>query len=148
MTRLWNWGVGLATVYTIFAGATLGFVTFAMSERVDLVSPDYYANALEHDARQAASARGLALGDAFQIDVTADGHSLSIAWPDMARPESGRVRLYRPSNAGADRTEPVLRGGGRQSIALTGVAPGLWTVQCEWVASGVRYYGEKQIVIR
>ena len=38
MKRLWNWGVGLATVYAIFAGATVGFVAFAMGQPVDLVS--------------------------------------------------------------------------------------------------------------
>lgn len=149
MKRLWNWGVGVATVYAIFAGATLGFVTFAMSERVDLVSPDYYVNALEHDARQAAGSRVLALGEAFQIERASNSRAVSITWPEGARPSAGRIRFYRPSDSSADFAEPVRAGSdGRQTIALEGLAPGSWVVQCEWVAGGLEYYAEKHIVVR
>ena len=41
MRITFNWGTGIAAVYTVFALATTGFVTFAMSQRVDLVSSDY-----------------------------------------------------------------------------------------------------------
>ncbi len=43
-------------VYTAFALSTLGFVAFAMTQSVDLVSVDYYEEALQHDRMQQARA--------------------------------------------------------------------------------------------
>lgn len=48
MTIRLHWGTGIALAYTTFALATIGFVVFAMQRPVDLVSADYYADALRH----------------------------------------------------------------------------------------------------
>jgi hypothetical protein len=149
MTRFWNWGVGIATVYAVFTGATLGFVTFAVTEHVDLVSPDYYADSLAHDARQAAASRALALGAGFRIETGADGRTISIRWPSSARPDAGAIRLYRPSNSAADRVERVSAdAANQQTLHVNGLAAGGWTVQCEWSSGGASYYAEQQVVIR
>jgi hypothetical protein len=147
--RLWNWGVGVATAYAIFAGATLGFVTFAMRERVDLVSPEYYADSLSHDVRQAAASRALALGDAFRIDTAGDGRSATIVWPVSAAPASGTIHLYRPANSAADRREPIAPDlSGVQVVRLDDLTPGAWTIRCEWTAAGTPFYAERQIVVK
>ena len=58
-----HWGVAVAVFYTAFALSTVGFVAFAMTRDVDLVSDDYYAQALAHDRHMQAVANGDALGD-------------------------------------------------------------------------------------
>jgi hypothetical protein len=149
VTRLWNWGVGVATVYAMFAGATLAFVTFAMSERVDLVSPDYYGDSLSHDARQQAASRALALGPAFRIDHAGDGRSVAITWPASAVPPAGRIHFYRPSDSSADRSQNIAPdAAGRQVVQLEGFAAGAWTVQCDWTVAGTPFYAERQIVVK
>jgi hypothetical protein len=149
MKKLWNWGVGVATVYAIFAGATVGFVAFAMRQPVDLVSPEYYAEAQAHDVRQAAAERVLQLGRAFRIDLDREGRLMTIRWPAQARPESGQVRLYRPSNSLADqRIDIHPNADGVQVIPLAGLATGSWTVQCEWKTGDSLFYAEQQIVTR
>lgn len=147
MKPFWNWGVGIATVYAIFAGATLGFVTFAMSERVDLVSPDYYVESLGHDARQDAAARASALGSSFHIERGQAG--VTIQWPHDARPDRGSVTLYRPADSRADRriaTAPDRDG--QQVISIAAIPAGAWVVQCEWTSGGVTYYAEKRVDVR
>ena len=149
MKKMWNWGMGIATVYTIFAGATLGFVVFAMQQPIDLVNPEYYADALTYDVRQIAAERGLALGDAFRIDADPTARTATITWPANARPTSGQIHLYRPSNSRADRRVDIRPDAqGVQIVSLADLAPGSWTVQCEWKTGRELFYAERQIVLR
>ena len=97
-----SWGVGIALVYSAFAAATLGFVVFAAEQKIDLVSADYYQRSLDQDQRAAASANAAALHDAVAVQLT-DGRTLTIVWPAEPRVTSGSIRLYRPSDSGADR---------------------------------------------
>jgi hypothetical protein len=147
MTRFWNWGVGIATVYTIFAGATVGFVAFAMTERVDLVSPEYYAESLEHDAKQTAGSRTLALGSSFRIEQAAG--IVTITWPAAARPDNGRISMYRPADSASDRSIAVAADTqGRQVVSLESLPAGSWILQCNWVSGGLKYYAEQRLDVR
>lgn len=148
MTLRLNWGTGIAAAYATFALATIGFVAFAMTKDVDLVSPEYYAQSLEHDARMAATANAAALGPSFVVDVRPEHGVVQVQWPvAMASEVSGTATLYRPSNAALDRTiglAPDARG--RQALSLEGLTPGHWRLQFRWTARGVAYYAERDVV--
>lgn len=148
MTLRLNWGTGIAAAYATFALATIGFVAFAMTKDVDLVSPEYYAQSLEHDARMAATANAAALGPAFVVDVQPEAGVVHVQWPvAMAADVRGTATLYRPSNAALDRTivlAPDIQG--RQALALEGLTPGLWRLQFRWTAADVVYYAERDVV--
>src|SRR5438105_3272117 len=64
-----NWGVGIAAVYAVFAASTTAFVVFAMKQPVDLVSPDYYAQALKQDAHTDAVMRAAELGSRVSVTL-------------------------------------------------------------------------------
>jgi hypothetical protein len=134
----------------VFATSTIGFVAFAISRPVDLVSADYYARSLEHDAHLAAIARARALGPTLRCVLSADARTLVIDLPrDLARAASGSVRLYRPSDGRADRTTPLRLGAsGSQQLSLDGLARGRWTLQLEWRANGLTYYHEQSLDLR
>jgi hypothetical protein len=149
-TRRLHWGVAIAAAYTMFAASTIGFVAFAISRPVDLVSADYYARSLDHDDHVAAIARARALGPTLQCVLSDDGRTLALQLPrDLARAASGRVRLYRPSDGRADRTTPLRLGAnGSQQLSLDGLARGRWTLQLEWRANGLTYYHERSLDLR
>lgn len=148
MTRRWNWGTGIALLYTTFAVSTISFVVFTTQQPVDLVSPDYYARSLAHDDRLAATARAAALDDAFSLTTSQDRRRLELSWTEM-RPSHGQVTFYRPSRAAADRRVPIaLAGNGQQSIAIADLAPGPWLVQVEWTAGGESYYVERRVILQ
>lgn len=149
MNRAWNWGVAVATVYVAFAGATVGFVAFAMRQHVDLVSADYYAESLAHDQRQAAIGRVQDLGKAFRIDVDEAGRSASIAWPPQARPDHGSITFYRAAESRLDRREVITaESPATRRVDLTALAAGPWLLQCEWTSGGKQYYAEIPLVLR
>ena len=146
MKRHWNWGSAIALVYTAFATSTVAFVVFAMGQRVDLVSADYYARSLEVDARQAARARADALAD-FTMTVSDDGRQVTVTWPPPQRGMvHGTAALYRPSNSAEDRTETLaLDAGGRQVFSLAGRPTGRWLMQLSWEADNQSYYVERAV---
>lgn len=147
MTVRLNWGFAVAAFYSVFALSTVGFVVFAMGRRVDLVSADYYAQALAHDRHVQAVANADALGQAVAAAVDG-GHVLITLPPSMATHMRGTATLYRAADAGADRTVSLIPDAdGRQAIPLAGLAAGRWQLQLTWSADGRDYYVERDIRI-
>lgn len=141
-----SWGVGIAAVYAVFATSTLAFVAFAIAQPVELVSPDFYRQALTFDGRQAAMTRADALGSSLEIEAAGHDVTVRIAGQPAA---SGAITLYRPSNAGADYTVRLaLDAQGTQRIAAAHLADGRWIVKLSWADRGLEYYREQPVDLR
>ena len=124
MRITFNWGTGIAAVYTVFALATTGFVTFAMSQRVDLVSSDYYAQSLRQDQRIAAERNAGLLEPAPSVVLTGSGQAM-LSLPSDQAGAAGAITWYRPSDPKADRTTTLaLDRDGRQQLPLSGLMAG------------------------
>lgn len=146
----WHWGFGIAAVYLLFAAATVGFAVFAMEQRVELVSADYYQRALQYDQRMAAEANAAALDGAFRAEPAADGRMIRLIW-SAAQPARGGgvVSLYRPSDSTLDRSWPVAPDDrGAQQLSLAGLPAGRWLLQVQWRAGGRDFYVEQAVVAR
>lgn len=149
MKLRWNWGTGIAAVYTAFALGTSGMVAFAMHERVDLVSDDYYEQAVGLDAHRLAESRAAALGDGFIFAPNADTAEVSFTWPNALPIESGSVTFYRPSDATKDRSVAIAPDANRhQIVSLAGLAPGRWLIQASWRSRGETYFAERDVIVR
>lgn len=144
-----NWGTGIALVYTAFALATSAVVAFALERHVDLVSPDYYARSLQLDRRMAAERGAAELGDRLIVGQTAPRLAVVALPSDQKSEATGTVTLYRASDARADRQMPLaLDAAGRQEIPLAGMLTGRWLLQVEWTARGRDYFVERELFVR
>jgi hypothetical protein len=143
----WNWGVGMAAVYTAFAIATSGFVVFAMNRPVSLVRPDYYAESLREDQQMAARANARQLGTA--VSISRDGDVVRLTVPRTNEDAiTGTVTFYRASDPGADRTLPFSPGAdGIQDVNVSKLAAGHWIVKLQWLREARGYYIEQPIVL-
>jgi nitrogen fixation protein FixH len=143
-----NWGTGIAMVYTAFAAATTGFVAFAMSRSVDLVSADYYAQSLQQDQRMEAERNTSALGREPSI-AWSGARSIVLSLPEAhATTAAGTITMYRPSDAAADRTFTLaIDAAGVQQIPLDALARGRWLLQVRWSAEGRTYYFEEPVIV-
>lgn len=140
-----NWGLAVALFYATFALSTVGFVAFAMTRHVELVSDDYYAEALGHDRHMQAVANADALGSGVGARVLDDRIEMRLP-PAMAPLVRGTARLYRAADAKADRRVDLVMGAdGTQAIPLSGLAPGRWRLQLQWSADGRDYYAERDV---
>lgn len=133
----WSWGVSITIVYVAFALATLGFVVFAMTQRVDLVSSDYYEQALQHDKYQ--TARWNAAVAHARIVVSQDTmFLLGASKLDML--ELPELQLQRPQDPSMDiRGRMRDNANGAVYYPMHTVARGLWNIRLRWHQSGVTF---------
>lgn len=142
-----NWGTAIAIVYATFATATVGFVAFALQHPVQLVSENYYADSLAHDAKRAAVENA----DRLPASVlAADGGDIVVAVPVEQRADAhGEIRMYRPSEATADRTWALaLDAAGTQRVSTGDLRRGRWIAQLSWTSGSRSYYRELSVVVR
>ncbi len=125
-----SWGRNIVIVYTLFACATLAFVGFAMTQRVDLVSDHYYEDALNHDRTSAARQRARVSGARFVVDSSHirvcldDG---STVMRDMS------VVLRRPDDPGLDRRYALTAlDQSAQRVRLDDLRGGVWRIEATW----------------
>lgn len=149
MRITFNWGTGVAVVYTAFAVATAGFVTFAMGRSVDLVSADYYAQSLQQDRKMDAERNALLLRPAPAV-AQPNGRVAVLSLPaGHAASARGQLTLYRPSDATADFSLPLaLDGNGEQRVSLNGIIAGHWILKVRWSAGGREFYVERPVVVQ
>ena len=149
MRITFNWGTGIALVYTAFAVATAGFVTFAMGRSVDLVSADYYAQSLQQNEKMDAERNTLRLRPAPSA-AQPDGRMVVLSLPaDQGGSARGLATLYRPSDATADVSVPLaLDGSGHQRISLENLVAGVWILKVRWSAGSRDYYFEQPVLVQ
>jgi hypothetical protein len=133
-------------VYTAFALSTLGFVAFAMTQRVDLVREDYYQESLRTTDAKLERQRAKDAGAAINID----GRMLRVVVDDpQARPTTATLHLYRPDNPSQDMHETIVaREDNALGYSLADVAPGHWRAIVRWRARGEIYEVEQTLMLR
>ena len=142
------WARGIVISYVLFAGATIAFGLFALSQPVDLVHPDYYRQGVGHqqqiDRMQATGQ--LPREEVYALRLEEDQLVLEFAHQTST---TGEVHLYRPSDGRLDRTVALtLDADGRQRIDVRDLAAGLWKVRVSWTAAGTEYFGESQLNLK
>ena len=137
-----HWGWRIALIYTTFALATIGFMIFSFTQKVDLVSKQYYADELKYDAKMLAENNTMKLSEV--LSVTNNGDLLSIQFPNT--PESGAINLYRPSESDLDKEIKIAGGRAEQSFSIATLQAGLWIANIEWKSDNTTFYVEQRFI--
>ena len=144
------WPYAIIVFCALFVTGTIGLIVMACSQRVDLVSKDYYEQELRFQGQidRTERTRREASQAAVAYDA-ADQHITVSLPPGQARGNvSGSIELYRPSAAGMDRAVKLeLDANGIQRLDAAGLAPGLWKVRVTWTAEKQNYYLEQKVVV-
>jgi len=142
--RRWNWGWGIASVYTVFAIATIAFAVFSFTQKVELVTPDYYERELAYDDHARRVHNAAALVQPVRVDMDASAQTLSLTFP--MKPSSGFVLLYRPSASGLDRRYDLACDAAlSMRIDVRDLPRGEWRVQVTWDSGSTPLYHECSI---
>jgi hypothetical protein len=144
------WPLGIILTLVVFFAGTVGLIVMACSQRVDLVSPDYYERELKFQGQIDRVERTHRAPSQASVAYDAAGQCITVSLPaDQAGREiNGRIELYRPSAAGLDRAVKLAPDGkGVQRLDAAGLAPGLWKVRVSWTVEQQDYFLDEKVVV-
>jgi nitrogen fixation protein FixH len=146
----WNpWPYALCAFFAVFITCVVGWTTFAIRQKVDLVGADYYEQEIRFQSQIDRVARTSAVRG-VEIRYLAARQSISISLPQeqSAQQPTGTLKLYRPSDSKLDQEFPLaIDRNGRQEIEVSKLSQGFWKARLTWSAGGREFYREEPIVI-
>lgn len=144
-----SWGYRVTILYVGFAALIIYFVTRSVNEKVDLVTPDYYAQELKYQDKIESITRTNELANSMVIDYNETGLNLLFPSDFKGKKIEGNIHLFRPSDNSKDVNIIIATDGNlAQNVSTEDLTKGLYRVKVDYTVDGASYYSEKQIVIR
>ncbi|WFB36048.1 FixH family protein [Kiritimatiellota bacterium B12222] len=143
--KLNPWPIGLILWFAFLIIVCVVFVIKSLGMNHDLVSSDYYAQALNHDQHQAALARAHNLENPPRVEIDEANSRLIIHLPPTVK--GGLLNLYRPSDAGMDLHDIPLQEGVPSVLSTEAIYPGRWQAKITWQDQGLDYYFQEDLFI-
>ena len=141
-----NWGTGIALVFTTFAVGMIALVFASRQHDPGLMQKDYYALDLNYQDRLDRKQNAANLPIPPQVQVGTADKSLTIQFPEGMDNAIGTAKFYRSSTVKDDFLVKIENEQTVQ-VATDKMAAGRWHVALEWEAAGKPYFWETTFVI-
>jgi len=145
-----NWGIIIVILYTGLILLVLIMVMFSFTQKVDLVTDNYYEKELKYQEQIDKIKRTDQLSD--KLDFKINSRIAYIKFPNKPDPENPNnlIHFYRPSNSNYDRIVKISTDSTNlQKIELNKekFSKGFWRVMINWISGGIAYYTEKEFFL-
>jgi nitrogen fixation protein FixH len=142
-----NWGYKILLVYIIFIVGMLYLVVKSSSQKMDLVTTDYYAKELKYQEKIDETSRTNSLSEAVKYEIRGD--RLMVFFPkDFAgKKVTGTAEIYFPADENKDSKVNFNIQDSIQLISIPTTNKGLHELHLNWQAEGINYYYEKKIIL-
>jgi hypothetical protein len=142
-----NWGNRILLLYLAFVALIITLVVFSFSQKVDLVSPDYYARELNFESEIIKMKNEAALVEKPKVILS--NEQLQISFPTAFKDKkiTGTVLVYKPSDANADYTQAIDAIKEEVKISTHNFSAGMRKVKITWKVDSLYYLTESVIVI-
>lgn len=142
-----SWGYKILGVYLAFVVGIATMVYKSSTQKIDLVTPDYYAKELKYQERIDAVKRTQALTSKTKFEVINSQLLVTLPPEFSGRNVSGSILLYCPADNSRDIKKDFSSGNGSASINVPGAAKGAYQLQVSWTSEGNNYYFEENIFL-
>ena len=146
----WQWPVGIFIIYVLFVLSCLGALIYFSSQKVDLVTEDYYEESIRYENQIERIKRTKNLASAFIITNSRENDAIIVNYPiDFLNKEmEGFILMYRPSDSSLDFTLPIsVNEEGNQSIRTDHLTDGLWRIKIVLSVEKLDYYHEALVTL-
>jgi hypothetical protein len=141
-----NWGKSIVVSFILFAAFIGTLVTVCMRQNVDLVSKDYYREELAYQDQILRMNNVNELAKKPEIEKS--GLFLSIDFQQFHEIESGKLKLFSPSDPKKDKVYVLKASKEQQQLIPVGnVAKGMYRARMQWVMHGKEYFIETVVNI-
>lgn len=142
-----NWGYRVAALYISFVAMMLLLVSMAVKQSFDLVSDDYYSQQIDYQNRINKIKNTQRLTEPLRVSVLEPEKSLVIQYPKGLDNISGKILLYRPTDAKKDVLIDITTNEKNEQVINTSqFQNGLWRLKIDWKANETEYYNEEVVV--
>jgi hypothetical protein len=140
-----NWGLGIAAVYVAFAMAIIFLVIVASRQKNDLVTENYYQQAVSYQDKIAAESN-LMNASEVSVQYIPETGKMVVSAGRQLQGATGNMVFYRPDDAGKDFTIALmLDDKGQQELQVTSLKHGYWKLNISLQKQLTQYYCEKKI---
>ena len=142
-----NWGYKIMLFYLTFVAGIVFLVVRSMNEKIDLVTPDYYAEELKHQQKINQESNVNHLNGTMKCEVK-DG-KLVVDFPQDFKDKSidAHLQLYYPADVNKDVVQNFNIKSLEYEMPIPTQNKGLHEIHLQWKADGVEYYWEKKVMI-
>lgn len=143
------WPISIATFFALAITFILCFIAWAVQQREDLVSADYYEREVRYQSQLDSLNRSQTVAARTVVTFEPAGQTIIVTLPEAQTPGvTGSIHLYRPSDARLDRELPLaLAADGTQRLDARPLAAGLWKVRVKWNANGQDYFLDQPVIV-
>lgn len=143
------WPIAITGFFIVAIIFIATFITFAVRQREDLVSVDYYEREVRYQSQLDSMNRSQSLATQSVVTFEPKLQTIVITLP-VARTQgaTGNIHLYRPSDARLDRDLPLtLNAVGVQQLDTKTLSDGLWKVRVKWSVNGQDYFLDQPVIV-
>lgn len=143
-----SWGHKIAALYIAFVIMVLFMVYLAMNQKIELVTPDYYAKELKFQQEIDAINNAGMLSANVQVEI--QNKAVVIVFPEeMKNIEiKGEALMFRPSDSSLDISFPLeLNTDGKMLLKSEKFKTGLYKLIVKWTTEGKNYQSEHTVVL-
>lgn len=143
-----HWGHKIIIVFILFAAGIITLVTKSMRTRIDMVTPDYYAEELKY--QQVIDGRREAQLLSAPVSINQSEQSIGVLFPAEMHGVAlkGTVLFYRASDSRQDVSVPLKTDeNGLMLVSKRSFQKGNYRVQLQWEADGKNYFQENLVTV-
>ncbi|MEO8413173.1 MAG: FixH family protein [Ginsengibacter sp.] len=143
-----NWGYKILLVYAVFVSGILFLVFKSSSQKIDLVTTDYYGKELKYQQQIDETNRANVLSEPVKYEIT--GNRFIVFFPKdfSGKKITGDVLLYCPSDEDKDLKQSFSTRDAPVIVPLQTMQKGLYELHLSWQADGVSYYFEEKVLLK
>jgi nitrogen fixation protein FixH len=143
------WPIAIIGFFVVAILFIVTFIAWAVRQRNDLVSADYYEREVRFQSQLDSMNRSQPLATQTVVTFESAPQTIVITLPvAQVQGATGSVHLYRPSDARLDRELPLaLSAAGIQRVDAKDLRDGLWKVRVKWSVGGTEYFIDQPVIV-